>query len=147
MHEERRMILEMLKEGAVTIEEAERLLEAIPAEEETARTEALMAGSSGGNTPKRIYVHVTEDGRTKVNVKVPFSLVRAGLKLGKSFGALGARHAKDQSEADALEMLKEIDIDELLDSLNDGEITLPYTIVDVDNVEDGRLQHVTVLLE
>ena len=143
MNEERRMILQMLKDGAVSVDEAERLLEAIPAEAEALE----VVRTSSGSQPRRISVVVTEDGRTKVNVKVPFSLMRLGLKLGQSAGAIGAKYAKDAEEAQVLEVLKNIDVDELLGSLNDGEITLPYTIVDVDQELDGKHQHVSVVLE
>ncbi|MFR9191172.1 MAG: hypothetical protein ACLVL7_13870 [Anaerotruncus massiliensis (ex Togo et al. 2019)] len=42
---------------------------------------------------------VTENGKQKVNVRVPFSLVRVGLKMGKSIGAisLSARTTRRRS--------------------------------------------------
>lgn len=43
MNEERRMILEMLQEGAISVEEAERLMEALPAEESRQLTTAAPA--------------------------------------------------------------------------------------------------------
>lgn len=143
MNEERRMILQMLKDGAISVEEAERLMEAVPAGEEDTKTANALTASSG--MPKRISVLVTGDGKTKVNVKVPFSLVRAGLKLGKTFGVYGAKFTKDPSEAEMLESLKSLDVDEILNSINDGDITLPYTMVDVEDDEKG--EHVKVVLE
>lgn len=143
MNEERRMILQMLQDGSISVEEAERLMEAIPAETSTLE----MVETSSVAQPRRIKVVVTEDDKTKVNVKVPFSLMRVGLKLGQSAGAIGSKYAKDAEEAQVLDVLKNIDVDELLGSLNDGEITLPYTIVDVDHDDNGKRQHVTVVLE
>lgn len=144
MNEERKMILNMLQEGTITAEEAERLLDAIP-EDNAAGTDIIAAGTSTYNsqTPRRIRVLVTENGQSKANVKVPFSLVRAGLKIGKAATAVGAKHAKDDDEVALLNAISNIDVDELIASLDDGEITLPYTIVDVD--EDNS--HVTVILE
>lgn len=72
MNEERRMILEMLQEGAISVEEAERLMEALPAEESRQLTTA--APARAGVSPKRVVVLVTENGKQKVNVRVPFSL-------------------------------------------------------------------------
>ncbi|MDR2931865.1 MAG: hypothetical protein LBV27_02030 [Oscillospiraceae bacterium] len=144
MNEERTMILEMLKNGDITVEEAERLMDAIPRESDSL---TVKASGAQGLAPKRIVVLVTEDDKAKVNVKVPFSLVRAGLKIGKAFGGFSARNADSEAEARAFEMLQELDIDEILASISDGEIELPYTMVDVDNIEDGKVQHVKVTLE
>ena len=139
MNEERRMILEMLKDGSISIDEAERLMEAIPS------GDTALANTSDFS-PKRIYVHVTEGGKSKVNVKIPFSLVRVGLKLGKTFGALGMKNTQNSPEqAAAMEMLQNLDIDEVLNSIGEGDVTLPYTIVDVEDPEKG--EHVKVVIE
>ncbi len=143
MNEERRMILEMLQEGAISVEEAERLMEALPAEEPRQLAEAPVRA---GVSPKRVVVLVTENGKQKVNVRVPFSLVRVGLKMGKSIGAISLKSAKDDPQAQqALDILNNIDVDELLASIDDGEITLPYAIVDVDDEDSG--DQVRVVLE
>ena len=133
MNEERRMILEMLQEGAISVEEAERLMEALPAEESRQLTTA--APARAGVSPKRVVVLVTENGKQKVNVRVPFSLVRVGLKSAKD----------DPQAQQALDILNNIDVDELLASIDDGEITLPYAIVDVDDEDSG--DQVRVVLE
>lgn len=144
MNEERRMILEMLQEGAISVEEAERLMEALPAEESRQLTTAAPARE--GVSPKRVVVLVTENGKQKVNVRVPFSLVRVGLKMGKSIGAISLKSAKDDPQAQqALDILNNIDVDELLAGIDDGEITLPYAIVDVDDEDSG--DQVRVVLE
>lgn len=144
MNEERRMILEMLKDGAVTVEEAERLMEAMNNERPEQRAEAIvLRQETPGFDPKRILILVSEAGRTKTNIKLPFSLVRAALKIGKTVGAVGAKYAPE--EAEAMDMLKSIDIDEILEGLNDGEITLPYVMIDVD--DDEKDQHIKVVLE
>ncbi|MDL2226012.1 hypothetical protein LJC20_07490 [Eubacteriales bacterium OttesenSCG-928-M02] len=156
MKEERKMILEMVKEGTISIEEAERLLQAAEKGAEVGLNSTLSTvpatsapvSQSGGLRPKRLTVLVTENGKNKVNVKVPFSLVRAGLKFGKSIGAIGLKSGgSKEEEAAVMEMLQSIDIDEILRSLEEGDITLPYTIVDVDDMEDGQMQHVKVVLE
>lgn len=150
MNEERRLILEMLKEGTISVEEAERLMEALPKTQESEEPQplALEAAEAGDGpapiAPKRIRIQVRENGKNKVNVRVPFSLVRVGLKLGQSFSSLGAKYV-DEEGAKAMEMLKNIDVDELLASISDGEITLPYAMVDVDDEDTG--ESVLVVLE
>ncbi len=146
MSEERRMILQMLKDGTISVEEAERLMEAAVPAEINGSSEELAVLTGPGATPRRIRVRVESGGKPKVNVKIPFSLVRVGLKMGKSFGALGAKYSKDNpDDMAALEMLKDLDVDELLNSLHDGEISLPYTLVDVEDEEKG--ENVLVVLE
>jgi len=93
--------------------------------------------------PKRIIVRVTDGGKAKVNVRIPFSLVRTGLKLGQTIGSLVAKHSPEYSKEFAI--LKDIDIDELLSSISEGEVSLPYTFVDVEEEEEGK--HVQVVLE
>jgi hypothetical protein len=75
-------ILNMVKEGQVTAEEAARLLEALKAG--GGGTEPPNAGMS---KPKWLRVRVTNrsSGKTKVNVNVPVSLLDVGLKMGAHF--------------------------------------------------------------
>jgi len=82
MSEERRKILEMLSQGKIDIEEAEKLLSAIS--EPSSEPEQ-------GEVPKKKdfpkYLRVVvEPGPEsvkgeKVNIRVPFNLLRAGIKL------------------------------------------------------------------
>jgi hypothetical protein len=144
MNEERKMILQMLQDGVITAAEAENLLDAIPAENRT-RADARLAVRQDSPVvyPKKISVRVTEGERTRINVSLPFSLIRAGLTLGKAAGTMGFWHARDEERAVIRESLKNIDVDELLASLHDGVITLPYVMVDMD---DGEGQHVEITL-
>lgn len=82
MSENRRQILEMLSQGKITAAEAERLIAAL-------EREPSAPGSSGEirrNDPLK-YLRVVVDavdeheGPTKVNVRVPIQLLRAGVKL------------------------------------------------------------------
>lgn len=143
MNEERRMILEMVKEGTISIEEAERLLEAIP--EQAAEAESNLVLYNGDHRlPKKIIVRITDKGKVKVNVKLPFSLIKAGLKIGQAAMTLGAKYVNDAQEAQLLNAFKEIDVEELLECISQGEISLPYTMVDIDD-EEG--QNILVSLE
>jgi hypothetical protein len=80
MNEERTKILEMLKDGKITVQDAEKLLA------------ALASGDAGGNEPqtagsrpKYLRVQVEPGPRSesqdRVNIRVPMKLIRAGLKL------------------------------------------------------------------
>jgi len=126
MNEEQKMIFEMLKAGEVTAEEAERLMDAVDVPPHWTGVQGAQ-----GPQPSRLRVVVTEHGRQKANVKVPFAVVRLALKLGRGMNGLvvafgGAEGAK------VAEALSQVDLDEILRQLGDGEIPLPCTLVDVD---------------
>lgn len=143
MNEERTMILEMLQSGKISLEEANRLLDALPKEETAPRSpEPSETPVYSGETPTKLRVEVTRSGRRIVNVRLPISLVRTGLKLGKAFGKTGGKYATEQ--AAAVDALQDLDIDEVMNTFYTLGESLPYTIVDVDE-ENG--EHVTVMLE
>jgi hypothetical protein len=132
MNEERKMILQMLKDGEISIDEAERLLDAVP---------------DDGLAPKRISIKVSEGEKVKINLKIPFSLMRTAIKLGKTAGFIGAMSTKsmqgDMSD-EIMDTIKAIDPDEIISGLTEGVISLPHTIVDVD---DEMGQNVVIVLE
>jgi hypothetical protein len=133
MQEERLMILQMLKDGNITVEEAAKLLEATPAGAE----------KSLPPSPRQVRVHIMEKENTKVNVTVPFSLVRAGLKLGQSIGGFSMKFAKDELSAEILETLNGVDINVILDNIGSGEIILPYVLVDAAD-DEGQRVHIAL---
>ena len=147
MNEERKMILQMLKDGEISVDEAERLIDAVSDKRPVA--DAVNYDESfTGLSPKRILIQVTEHGKTKVNVKIPFSLMRAALKLGKTAGLIGVistKYMHSDMEAEILEAVKSIDPDEILSSLSEGAMSLPCAIVDVD--DDVSDQQVKIILE
>jgi hypothetical protein len=82
MSDEKRKILEMLAEGKISTDDAERLLSALgeqPPDESK--------GPKDAKRPKYLHVHVNGDcsahggGRENVNIKIPLGLLRAGMKL------------------------------------------------------------------
>jgi hypothetical protein len=80
MNEERRRILAMLAEHKITTQEAEALLDAMAPGASAVSSTALAPGAM----PKylRVLVEDHENGHTgKVNVRVPFNLIRAGVRL------------------------------------------------------------------
>jgi hypothetical protein len=135
MQEERVMILQMLKDGNITVDEAAKLLDAMPG-----GGEAKVLPPA----PKQVRVHIMEKENTRMNVTVPFSLVRAGLKLGQSIGGFSVKFARDELSAEILETLNGIDINAVLARIGAGEITLPHVLVDVSDAEG---QHVYIALE
>ena len=114
MNEHRKQILQMLAQGQITADEAENLIAAL---ERQPPTDAPPKAK-----PKFLRVMV-EDGPTKVNVRVPMQLLRAGVKLASLIppqallqvdGAL-----RENGLPIDLSQLKPENLEELIDHLND----------------------------
>ncbi len=125
MSEDRRSILQMLSEGKLTPDEAERLIAAL--ERDPA---PRLEGAAPGAKPAPKYLRVAVDtdeghgGPTKVNVRVPMNLLRAGVRLS----SIIPPHARDRvNEAMRrkghlnfdLKALKPENLEELVEQLND----------------------------
>src|SRR5262245_55752432 len=88
MNEETRKVLEMVSQGKVTVQEAEQLLKAV---------ETGAAAEEKKADPKYFRILVTkpaQDGKKaeNVNIRVPISVVRGGLRLSALFpGILGKK--------------------------------------------------------
>ena len=98
MSDDRRQILNMLGEGKITAAEADRLLTALMSS--APRPEYVSPPAPGHNSkPKymRVVVDANEpgEGPTKVNIRVPMMLLRAGVRLS----ALIPPQARDQVNA------------------------------------------------
>ncbi len=126
MSEERRQILKMVAEGKISPAEAEQLLDAV------ARTGPEADATQPADVkakPKFLRILVEESDGDRVNIRVPLSLLRAGVKFGsllpdqareKVSGALEAKgiHLDMANAADAVEDLIQqlgelsIDVDE-----------------------------------
>ncbi|MDR1629702.1 MAG: hypothetical protein LBS36_05755 [Oscillospiraceae bacterium] len=141
MTEEHKMIFDMLKAGTISVEEAEKLMAAVPEEEAPKAAKSTVRAM-----PQRLAVQVTENGRSRVNVKIPFPMVRAALKIGQSISGV-ALHFSGSQDAAVLESIKNIDFNEILNSIDSGELTLPATVADIDVEEHGGITHVLLVLE
>jgi hypothetical protein len=124
MNDDRRSILNMLAEGKINAEEAERLLAALDRSEPAAARPTAVANGA----PKYLRVSVDTDeagdgGPTKVNIRVPMSLLRAGVRLTSLIPPL----ARDQVNAELAKngvpfdigQLKPENLEDLVDQLNE----------------------------
>jgi hypothetical protein len=148
MNENQKKILEMLAQGKINVEEASRLLYLVNTREGgQERTEKVEPDTR----VKAKYLRVTvtpgeengsHDGRgERVNVRVPMSLIRAGIKLT----ALVPPDALDKANRALREKginfdvrsIKPDDIEELIEAL--GDMTV--------DIEGGRGEKVKVFVE
>jgi hypothetical protein len=83
MSDQKRQILQMLAEGKINADEAERLLDALGAEGAPA---TARSNQEAGNKPRFLHVKVHDPskqhhGHEDVNIKIPMVLLKAGIKL------------------------------------------------------------------
>ncbi len=126
--EERLKVLKMVQEGKITAEEATELLNMLEAAAgpRAPKTPIPPAPPSPAGRWLRVRVTDTDTGKTRVNVRLPLSMVNTGLKMGMRFAP----------------QVEGLSIDQLGEFINSGEIG---QIVDVFDEEDG--EHVEVFIE
>ncbi len=129
MTDERRRVLDLLAQGKITVDEADQLLRALgtaPTNDETPPSGEPL------KQPRfvRIKVHKT-DGHgpdEEVNIRVPFPMVRGGLRLGAFFPGLMGEHIRTRMREKGLDFdwsnLDPAAIDAILKELNDAGIDI-----------------------
>jgi hypothetical protein len=139
MNNDRRSVLQMLAEGKINADEAERLINAMEGAGSAPR--ALDGPSTGHNKPPPKYLRVSvdatdEDGPTKVNIRVPMALLRAGVRLT----SLIPPGARDQVNAELAKNGVPFDIGQLKpENLEDLIAHLDDFSVDVD-AQDAKVR-------
>jgi hypothetical protein len=86
--EERLRVLEMISQGQISVEEGARLIEALERRETPPPKMAPSAPPLPPAGPRWLRVRITDlhSGRTRVNLRLPVSVLEAGLRLGARFG-------------------------------------------------------------
>jgi hypothetical protein len=138
MNEHRKEILQMLASGQITVEEAERLIAALE-KGNVAPAAASNSSSEATAKPKPKYLRVVVDadddseigrsmggskgGPTKVNIRVPMQLLRAGVRLASLIPPQAQAHVNDALKEKGLTVdlsqLKPENLEELVDGLSD----------------------------
>ena len=134
MNEEARKVLEMLSSGKITVQEAEQLLQAVTAsaaDEKNAEKKA---------DPKYFRILVNKPAREgkkaeNVNIKVPITVVRGGLRLSSVFpGLMGKKKIQlDNGTELDLSKIHYADLEAMIKDI--GELT-----VDVDGDAQVRIR-------
>jgi hypothetical protein len=149
MSEHRRQILQMLSEGKISADEAERLIAAMegPSSAGVGNQSAAMPAKA---SPKYLRVVVDSeddgghDGPTKVNVRVPMQLLRAGVRLAGLLPAQAIRYANNAMQEQGipidLSQIKPENLENLVEHLND-------LTVDVDQKDANSKVKVRVFCE
>ena len=124
MNEQRRQVLQMLAEGKITADEAERLIDALDQDQPEPQAGAVSRPKS---RPKYLRVVVVDssagDDPSRVNVRIPLQLLRAGVRLASLVPPQALTKLNEKlSESDVpidLNELKPQQLTELIDQLEE----------------------------
>ncbi|MBI3829932.1 MAG: hypothetical protein HY291_10470 [Planctomycetes bacterium] len=137
MSDNHRKILEMLSRGKISVADAERLIEKLTPAKEDAGGETNGGADENGaedgavKLPKFLRVMVRDVTGENINVRVPISLVRTGVRLG----ALLPKQARKAVEEQGVDLSG-------LSALNAGELAkaLADLEVNVEEVDGGTVR-------
>ncbi len=121
--EERLKILKMIEEGKISAAEGAELLAALG---KSNQRSARLGSARAARRTLRVHVTDVKSGRSKVSVRIPLTLLEAGLKIGAHFAP----------------EIGDLDIAALMESLGDG---MSGKIIDVVDEEDG--EHVEIYVD
>jgi hypothetical protein len=136
MTEERRQILEMLAEGKINADEADRLLGALGGSSSTATATATAVQTKPLPKFIRVMVDAKEGKHDKpvhINVRVPIALLRAGVRFASLIPVQAQEKVNAELRKNGMDIditqIKPENINELIDQLQDLSI-------DVDQKDD-----------
>jgi hypothetical protein len=130
MRENRRQILDMLGEGKISPDQADKLIAALG----THTDGAVVSGGKAWPKYLRVLVEAMEEDSqgevTKVNIRVPIQLLRAGVRLASLIPPLARDHVnqalREEGISFDLNQLKPENLEELVDHLKDLTIDVDH---------------------
>jgi hypothetical protein len=134
MGDNQKRILQMLAEGKISVEEATRLLSLVGAENGTTVNKSSVDGEPKPS-PKYLYVrvepkegHEKDPENSRVNIRIPVGLIRAGMKLKALIPPQAADEVNRSMQEKGLKFdirdIKDEYLEELIDALGDTEINV-----------------------
>jgi hypothetical protein len=139
MSEQRQKILSMLSEGKITVDEADKLLEALKnGSQQSAAVRQEQSVSRGMSKLKYLRVVVDSVKGDNVNIKVPVAILRAGIKLSslippQAYQKLNEKMTEKGVDVDINQILKNGDFEELIESM--GDLNVDVNSKDGDKVK------------
>lgn len=138
--DETRRVLDLLAQGKITVDEADRLIHALRADQ-PADTAAADPTADGRERARWIRINIEKpaiDAGHKprnVNIRVPIGIIKGGMRLGAIIGTFAGEKAARRMKAEGLDIdLAKIssdlsqmngpEFDEFMKSLNDTNIEI-----------------------
>jgi Asp-tRNA(Asn)/Glu-tRNA(Gln) amidotransferase B subunit len=135
MSENQKKILEMLADKKISVDEAHRLLSALKAETDAPESTAGAGGTAG--KPKRKYLRVSvvpgaghehDEEAELVNVRVPMSLIRSGMKLSSLLPSQARDKVTEALNEKGINLdmrnMKPEDLEEIIEALDELEVNV-----------------------
>ena len=131
-----RQVLEMLAAGKITTDEADRLLDAL---REPGRPASAAEHVESQAKPRYLRVIVDandeHDGPTKINIRVPLQLLRAGVRLASLMPNGAQDKVNDALRSQGIDFdiakLKPENVDELIEALRETTVDITQAKEDV----------------
>ena len=128
MNENSRRVLEMLSEGKVSVDEAERLLSLVDEEPKVTTAMQPLVPSQARSVRRYLRVTVDSDGDEHVDVRVPLALIKAGVKLHTLLPAQAATGINTALQDNGINVdidnLRTEDLEQLIDALSEVEVNI-----------------------
>jgi hypothetical protein len=133
MTENQKKILQMLSEGKINVDEAQRLLKLLGTE--TGKESSPEASGKAAPRYMRVVIEpkpgVERDkdhDYSRVNVRVPFNLIRAGIKLATLIPSDAAEYIDDALKEKGIQFdfrkMTGEDMEELIKALHESEVNI-----------------------
>ena len=128
MNEQGRQILQMLAEGKITADEAERLINAVERQQVEPTPEGILR-----QKPRRKYLRVlmvdsSPEAPSRINIRVPLQLLRAGVRLASLIPPQALTRINTELDKVGvpidLTQLRPGDIEVLIDQLDDVTVDI-----------------------
>ena len=136
MDEHRKKVLNLLSEGKISVDDAERLLAAMGLKNEPVEDGKNVVSYKSKPKPRFLRVIINDKGSEYVDIKVPLGLIRAGVKLGSMMpedtGKQLTTKLRGQGIDFDLENLNAENIETLIEQLSELQ-------VNIDGGQDGKV--------
>jgi DUF4097 and DUF4098 domain-containing protein YvlB len=134
MSDEKKRILEMIREGKITSSEGLELLAALDDDgvEQVRATKSKLS-------KRFLRVKVYTDKAVKVNVNIPLALI----KVASKFATVGLKYIPDEARIEMEKKgidLTQIDMEELVIAIEQGLVDEKLVDVDVDDPKEGKVR-------
>lgn len=103
-------ILEMLKEGVISIDEADRLLKALEKEPDNTKVEVLVPKYKSDPKNLMFKVRILSADGDKVNINLPLKFAKTALRSGKI------------NMGNKSDVMNNIDIDAIIEMIEEGAV-------------------------
>ena len=127
MNENSRRVLEMLSEGKVSVDEAERLLSLVDEEPKVTTAMQPLAPPRTG-AARYLRVTVDSDDDEHVDVRVPLALIKAGIRLHTLLPEKAEKGIKKTMKKNGIDIdidnLRTEDLEQLIDALSEIEVNI-----------------------